>query len=128
MAKQRRRAARSPKPGARTKSEPVPERVEIPVTDPTEIARLERIFGFAEDEVATNATSRRRHDGVRRAPERIRSGCAGAGFGWGGAGTLPHDLIFAALCDRYRSTTNVARTMTLDELQAATGLSTEALQ
>jgi hypothetical protein len=37
----------------------------------------------------TNATSRRRHDGVRRAPERIRSGRAGAGFGWGGAGTLP---------------------------------------
>ncbi len=89
MAKQRRRAARSPKPAARTKSEPVPERVEIPVTDPTEIARLERIFGFAEDEVATNATSRRRHDGVRRAPERIRSGRAGAGFGWGGAGTRP---------------------------------------
>jgi len=74
MAKQRRRAARSPKPAARTKSEPVPERVEIPVTDPTEIARLERIFGFAEDEVATNATSRRWHDGVRRAPEPNRSG------------------------------------------------------
>ena len=36
-----------------------------------------------------NATSRRRHDGVRRAPERIRSGRAGARFGWGGAGTLP---------------------------------------
>jgi hypothetical protein len=37
----------------------------------------------------TNATSRRRHDGVRCAPEQIRSGRSGAGLGWGGAGTLP---------------------------------------
>ena len=35
------------------------------------------------------ATSRRRHDGVRRAPEPIRSGRGGAGLRWGRAGTLP---------------------------------------
>ena len=40
-------------------------------------------------EIGTNATSRRRHDGVRCAPEPIRSGRSGAGLGWGGAGTLP---------------------------------------
>ena len=39
--------------------------------------------------ISTNATSRRQHDGVRRAPEPVRSGRGGAGFGWGGAGTLP---------------------------------------
>jgi hypothetical protein len=39
--------------------------------------------------IGTNATSRRRHDGVRCAPEPIRSGRSGAGLGWGGAGTLP---------------------------------------
>ena len=41
------------------------------------------------DRISTNATSRRQHDGVRRAPEPIRSGRGGAGLGWGGAGTLP---------------------------------------
>jgi hypothetical protein len=39
--------------------------------------------------ISTNATSRRQHDGVRRAPEPIRSGRGGAGLGRGGAGTLP---------------------------------------
>ncbi len=39
--------------------------------------------------IGTNATSRRRHDGVRCAPEPIRSRRRGAGLGWGGAGTLP---------------------------------------
>jgi hypothetical protein len=39
--------------------------------------------------ISTNATSRRRHDGVRRAPEPIRSGRGGARPGWGAAGTLP---------------------------------------
>ena len=38
--------------------------------------------------LGTNATSRRPHDGVRRAPEPIRSGCGGARFGWGAARTL----------------------------------------
>lgn len=37
------------------------------------------------------------------------------------------DLIFEALCLRYRSTTNVAWVMTRKELQEATGLSTETL-
>jgi len=37
---------------------------------------------------STNATSRRQHDGVRRAPEPIRSGRGGARFGWGAARTL----------------------------------------
>src|SRR5213593_4903989 len=39
--------------------------------------------------ISTNATSRRRQDSVRLAPEPIRSGRGGAGLGWGGAGTLP---------------------------------------
>ncbi len=39
--------------------------------------------------LSTNATSRRRHDGVRRAAEPIRSGRGDAGLGRGGAGTLP---------------------------------------
>jgi hypothetical protein len=37
------------------------------------------------------------------------------------------DLIFEALCLRYRSTTSAARTMTRQELQDATGLRPEAL-
>lgn len=37
------------------------------------------------------------------------------------------DLIFEALCLRYRSTTNAAKTMTRQELQDATGLRAEAL-
>jgi hypothetical protein len=39
--------------------------------------------------ISTSATSRRQHDGVRRAPEPVRSGRGGAGFERGGAGTLP---------------------------------------
>jgi hypothetical protein len=39
--------------------------------------------------ISTNATSRHQHDGVRRAPEPIRSGRGGAGLGRDGAGTLP---------------------------------------
>jgi hypothetical protein len=39
----------------------------------------------------------------------------------------PSDLIFDALCLRYRATTNVSRTMTQRELQEATGLAPEAL-
>jgi len=39
----------------------------------------------------------------------------------------PNDLIFEALCLRYRSTTNVSRVMTRKELQQATGLTAEVL-
>jgi len=39
----------------------------------------------------------------------------------------PSDLIFEALCLRYRATTNVSTTMTRRELQEATGLAPEAL-
>jgi hypothetical protein len=39
----------------------------------------------------------------------------------------PSDLIFEALCLRYRSPTNVAWVMTRKELQEATGLRAEAL-
>ena len=39
----------------------------------------------------------------------------------------PSDLIFDALCLRYRSTTNVPWAMTRKELQEATGLRAEAL-
>jgi hypothetical protein len=37
----------------------------------------------------------------------------------------PRDLIFEALCLRYRSTPNVSKTMTRQELQEATGLPLE---
>jgi hypothetical protein len=37
------------------------------------------------------------------------------------------DLIFEALCLRNRSTTNVSKVMTREELQQATGLTAEAL-
>ena len=43
----------------------------------------------ADRRISTNATSRRQHDSVRRAPEPIRSGRGNAGLGRGGAGTLP---------------------------------------
>ena len=46
-------------------------------------------IGRRTGRISTNATSRRRNDGGRRAPEPIRSGRGGAGLGWGGAGTLP---------------------------------------
>lgn len=39
----------------------------------------------------------------------------------------PSDLIFEALCLRYRATTNVAWVMTRQELQGATGLPAEIL-
>lgn len=39
----------------------------------------------------------------------------------------PSDLIFEALCLRFRSTTNIGKTMTRQELQEATGLTAEAL-
>jgi hypothetical protein len=39
----------------------------------------------------------------------------------------PGDLIFEALCLRFRSTTNIGNTMTRQELQDATGLTAEAL-
>ena len=39
----------------------------------------------------------------------------------------PSDLIFEALCLRYRSATNVSKIMTRQELQEATGLPAEAL-
>jgi hypothetical protein len=39
----------------------------------------------------------------------------------------PSDLIFEALCLRYRSSTNVAWVMTRQELQEATGLPAETL-
>jgi len=46
-------------------------------------------IGRRTGRICTNATSRHRHDGVRRAPEPIRSGRGGARLGRGGAGTLP---------------------------------------
>ena len=39
----------------------------------------------------------------------------------------PSDLIFEALCLRFRSTTSIGRMMTRQELQEATGLTAEAL-
>jgi hypothetical protein len=39
----------------------------------------------------------------------------------------PSDLTFEALCLRYRSTTNVSKVMTRQDLQEATGLPAEAL-
>ena len=39
----------------------------------------------------------------------------------------PSDLIFEALCLRYRATSNVAAAMTREELQGATGLPAEVL-
>ena len=39
----------------------------------------------------------------------------------------PSDLIFEALCLRYRSATSVSKIMTRQELQEATGLPAEAL-
>jgi hypothetical protein len=39
----------------------------------------------------------------------------------------PGGLIFEALCLRFRSTTNIRKTMTRQELQDATGLTVEAL-
>jgi hypothetical protein len=41
--------------------------------------------------------------------------------------TREEDLVFTALCDRFRSRTNVRRTMTREELQQATGLDAEVL-
>jgi hypothetical protein len=38
------------------------------------------------------------------------------------------DLVFMALCDRYRSATHVGRTMSRTELQQATGLAPETLE
>jgi hypothetical protein len=46
-------------------------------------------IGRRTGRLRTNATSRRRHDGVRSAPERIRSERGGARLGWAGAGILP---------------------------------------
>lgn len=37
-------------------------------------------------------------------------------------------MVFTALCDRYRSTTHVGRTMSRTELQPATGLALQALE
>jgi hypothetical protein len=48
-----------------------------------------RSIGRRTGRITTNAVLRRRHDGVRRAPEPIRSGRGGAGRERGGAGTLP---------------------------------------
>jgi hypothetical protein len=39
----------------------------------------------------------------------------------------PSDLIFEALCLRFRATTNVSKVMTRQDLQDATGLPAEAL-
>ena len=39
----------------------------------------------------------------------------------------PSELIFEALCLRYRATTNASKAMTQRELQDATGLAPEAL-
>jgi hypothetical protein len=41
--------------------------------------------------------------------------------------TNEDDLLFTALCDRFRSPTNIRRTMTREELQRATGLDPEVL-
>jgi len=41
--------------------------------------------------------------------------------------TREEDLVFTTLCDRFRSPTNVRRTMTREELQQATGLDAEVL-
>lgn len=41
--------------------------------------------------------------------------------------TNDDDLVFTALCDRFRSLTNIRRTMTREELQRATGLDPEVL-
>jgi hypothetical protein len=41
--------------------------------------------------------------------------------------TNEDDLVFDALCDRFRSPTNIRRTMTREELQQATGLDAEVL-
>jgi hypothetical protein len=42
--------------------------------------------------------------------------------------TNEEQLVFTALCDRYRSTTHVSRTMSRLELQQATGLSPETIE
>jgi hypothetical protein len=42
--------------------------------------------------------------------------------------TSEEDLVFVALCDRLRSTTNVHRTMSREELRQATGLDAEVLE
>ena len=42
--------------------------------------------------------------------------------------TNEEQLVFTALCDRYRSTTHVGRTMSRTELQQATGLAPQALE
>ena len=42
--------------------------------------------------------------------------------------TNEEELVFTALCDRYRSTTHVGRTMSRTELQQATGLAPQALE
>jgi hypothetical protein len=41
--------------------------------------------------------------------------------------TNEDDRVFTALCDRFRSPTNIRRTMTREELQQATGLDAEVL-
>ena len=41
--------------------------------------------------------------------------------------TNEEQLVFTALCDRYRSTTHVGRSMSRTELQQATGLAPQAL-
>jgi hypothetical protein len=48
--------------------------------------RVDPAAAAARGRTPQPAASRRRHDGVRRAPEPIRSGRGGAGRGWGGAG------------------------------------------
>jgi hypothetical protein len=42
-------------------------------------------------------------------------------------GAAEEDLIFTALCDRYRATTNVDRTISREELRQATGLTEQVL-
>jgi hypothetical protein len=46
-------------------------------------------IGRRTGRISTNDASRLRHDGVRRAPELIRSGRGGTGLGWAGDGTPP---------------------------------------
>ena len=42
--------------------------------------------------------------------------------------TKEETLVFVVLCSRYRSGTNIHRTMTREELQQATGLDAEVLE
>lgn len=75
-----------------------------------------RAAGTVEEPPQDPRYSRRRH-----AAEGAREGGPVPGQR-GARGKSPPDLIFEALCLRYRATTNVSKAMTRQELEAATGL------